>query len=59
MEEIEITKVSLSDGGSNENSWQELWKKAILNCFLKHEEYHEVHGDTVYCGIPKTNASQV
>ncbi|XP_062148046.1 protein phosphatase 2C 50 isoform X2 [Alnus glutinosa] len=44
MEEIEITKVSLSDGGSNENSWQELWKKAILNCFLKVDaEIGEAH----------------
>lgn len=35
MEEIEITKLSLSDGRSIGNGWQELWKKAILNCFLQ------------------------
>ncbi|KAG7988691.1 hypothetical protein I3843_03G200400 [Carya illinoinensis] len=34
VEEIESTKRSLCDGSIG-NSWQDLWKKAIFNCFLK------------------------
>lgn len=34
VEEIESTKRCSSDGSSG-NSWQDLWKKAICNCFLK------------------------